>query len=258
MKFLEDILAYKKELIAEKKRSIPLARVIQVAEARQEVRDFGRALKQRDRLALIAEVKKASPSAGVIRPDFDHIAIAETYERQRADAISVLTEDKFFLGSHAFLTDIAGSVSVPLLCKDFIIDDYQIVEAVSAGADAVLLIAAIYDTKGLERMMRIARENRLAELVEVHTEDDIKRALDAGARIIGINNRDLKTFHVDIKTTERLLPLIPADRIRISESGVRSHDDIVMLKALGLDAVLIGETFMRAADIGHKMKEIMG
>jgi len=258
MKFLEEIVLYKKELIAEKKRSIPLARVIQVADARQEVRDFAQALRQPGRLALIAEVKKASPSAGIIRQDFDHIGIAEIYERQGAAAVSVLTEDKYFLGSHAYLTDVAGSVSLPLLCKDFFIDEYQVVEAVSAGADAVLLIAAVLDTKALETMMRIARENRLSSVVEVHTVDDIKRALDAGAHIIGINNRDLKTLQVDIRTTELLLPLIPADRIRISESGIRSHDDIVILKSLGLDAVLIGETFMRAADIGQKMKEIMG
>jgi indole-3-glycerol phosphate synthase len=258
MKFLEEILAYKKELIAEKKRSIPLARVIKVAEARGEVRDFEKALAGQHRLSLIAEVKKASPSAGMIRPDFDHIVIAQTYERHGADAVSVLTEDRFFLGSHAFLTDIAGSVAIPLLCKDFFIDEYQIVEAASAGADAVLLIAAILDAKTLEGMIRIAKENRLASVVEVHTEDDVKRALDAGARMIGINNRDLRTFGVDLKTTELLLPHIPADRIRISESGIRTREDIVKVADWGADAVLIGETFMRSADIAAKMKEVMG
>jgi indole-3-glycerol phosphate synthase len=218
-------------------------------------------------MALIAEVKKASPSAGVIRPDFDPVAIAREYEISGASCLSVLTDRKFFQGSLEYLERIREAVRIPLLRKDFIIDERQILEAVEAGADAILLIAAVLDDERLKHFHDLASEAGLAALVEVHDEVELERALAIQAPLIGVNNRDLKTFEVDLGTTERL-----ARRIRetgrfdadppvllVAESGIHSHDDVRRLESCGARAILVGESLMRAGDgIQSKVKELVG
>lgn len=222
-------------------------------------RDFGRALhREDDQLPhVIAEVKKASPSKGVIRKDFDHVAIAKSYETAGAAAISVLTDKEFFHGSLSYLTDCGSSVALPVIRKDFIIDPYQIHEARAAGADAVLLIAALLDTEQLRAFLGVARELGMCALVEVHDEEELESALEANAGIIGINNRNLQTFEVDLETTFRLIKSIPRYVLKVSESGISSHADLVRLAEAGVDAVLVGESLMRAPDPGKKLKELI-
>jgi indole-3-glycerol phosphate synthase len=216
-------------------------------------------------LSFICEVKKASPSKGIIAEDkpgasrFPYMEIARDYEAAGASAISVLTEPDYFLGSDRYLREIAAVVQVPVLRKDFVIDPYQIYEAKLLGASAVLLICALLDTKTLGAYIEIADALGLAALVETHNEDEVRSALDAGARIVGINNRDLKTFTVDIAATKRLRRLIPAGILTVSESGIRGSGDIRALTAdQGIDAVLIGETLMRAADKRACLRELRG
>ena len=208
---------------------------------------FERALKK-DGISFICEVKKASPSKGLIAPDFQYLDIAREYEAAGADAISVLTEPEFFLGSDAYLTEIRQSVGIPVLRKDFTVDEYQLYEAKTIGADAVLLICALLDTAVLRRYISICDTLGLSALVEAHTEAEVISALDAGARIVGVNNRDLKTFNVDLNTCIRLRPLVPRDITFVAESGIRNGEDITQLREAGVDAVLIGETLMRSAD----------
>jgi indole-3-glycerol phosphate synthase len=199
-------------------------------------------------LAFICEVKKASPSKGLIAADFPYLRIAGEYEAAGAAAISVLTEPEYFLGSDTHLKEIAAAVSLPVLCKDFIIDEYQIFEAKILGASAALLICALLDAGTLRAFIKTAASLGLSTLVEVHDEREAGMALDAGAWIIGINNRDLKTFTVDLTVTERLRPLVPKGHIVVSESGVHSGDDVKRLADCGVDALLVGESFMKAPD----------
>jgi indole-3-glycerol phosphate synthase len=255
---LDEIVAYKKEELAGTKRQVTLAEVRTRAFDAGPVRGFGRALAAGSNIRLIAEVKKASPSKGVIRPDFDPVRIAETYERSGAGCISVLTEQKFFQGSLGYLGAIRQAVGLPLLRKDFIIDEYQIFEARAAGADAVLLIAACLDRRRMEDYLGIASELGLDVLVESHTVRELDASLRAGARIIGINNRDLASFAVSLETTFAMLQDIPDDRTVVSESGIRTRDDVVRLEQAGVDAVLVGESLMRERDIGKKVKELLG
>ncbi|HRZ86460.1 MAG TPA: indole-3-glycerol phosphate synthase TrpC [bacterium] len=255
---LEEIVAYKKITVPDRQRAVSFSALMKRADARKDRRDFASALCHPDRMALIAEVKKASPSAGIIREDFDPVAIARAYGSAGADALSVLTDEKFFQGSFAYLSQASAAVSVPVLCKDFIIDEYQIVEAAAHGADAVLLIASIHTAARLEKLAACAAEQHLAALVETHTPDDVKRALDAGATLVGINNRDLAAFTVDLSATESLAPLVPADRTLVSESGIKTRGDVDRLRRCGVDAALIGETFMRAKDIGAAVRDLMG
>jgi len=213
---------------------------------RTEFRAFRRALKRSDgKVAVIAEVKKASPSAGVIAESFDPVAIAKNYERAGADAISVLTDEKFFQGRLSHLVDIRGAVSLPVLRKDFVIDEIQIAEAAAAGADAILLIAAALQQKQLVDLLSAAAKYELEVLVEVHTLGELGRALDAGAEIIGINNRDLATFEADLSVTEKLSEEVPNELVLVSESGIKTSDDVARVKVCGVDAVLIGEALMR-------------
>jgi indole-3-glycerol phosphate synthase len=209
-------------------------------------------------LSFICEVKKASPSKGIIAEDFPYLQIAREYEAAGAAAVSVLTEPEYFLGSDQYLREIAAAVQIPALRKDFIIDPCQIYEAKLLGADAVLLICALLDTETLASYIRIAHELGLSALVEIHNEAEADSALRAGARITGINNRDLKTFQVDIGLTARLRRLIPAGVLVAAESGVKSPDDIRALKDLGIDAVLVGESMMRAADKKRFLAELRG
>jgi indole-3-glycerol phosphate synthase len=206
---------------------------------------------------IIAEVKRASPSKGLIRQDFDAIAIAQEVAEHGASALSVLTEDRFFQGSLESLERIKQAVELPLLRKDFIVDPYQLIEARSYGADAVLLIAALLDPVSLRALREQANALSLDVLVEVHTEQELDSALGAGARLIGINNRDLKTFEVNLATTERLAPLIPRETVAVCESGIDGLEQIRRVESLGLHIFLIGESLMRAPHPGAKLQELL-
>lgn len=221
------------------------------------VRDFTSALKGGGD-NIIAEVKKASPSKGIFIEDFDPVGIAEVYEANGAAAISVLTDSHYFMGSLDNLIYIREHTKLPLLRKDFIIDVYQIYEARVAGADAVLLIAAVLNDAELGEFLKLSTSLGMASLVEVHSEDELTRALDGGAEIIGINNRNLTTFETDINTTVRLTGLIPDGKVIVSESGIDSRGDIDRLKGARVDAFLIGEAIITAPDMGAKLREFTG
>ncbi len=255
---LDEIIANKKEELAATMRQTPLADVKARAADAAAVRGFGKALSAGKGIGLIAEVKKASPSKGVIRADFDPVLIARTYEESGASCISVLTEQKFFQGKLDYLAAIRSSVGLPLLRKDFIIDEYQIFEARAAGADAILLIAACLEKQQIEDFIGIAGHIGLDALVESHTYKELDRSLLAGAVILGINNRDLSTFTVSLRTTLDLLKDVPEDRTVVSESGIKTREDVIMLEKAGVDAILVGESLMREKDVKKKVKELLG
>ena len=254
MNRLEEILAAKRAEIEQlKPRAAELDRQ---ARARNDFRDFRSALQQADdKLAVIAEIKKASPSAGVIAESFDPVEIAKKYERDGANAISVLTDTKFFQGSLEYLKAVRNAVSLPLLRKDFIWDRAQLAESVATGADAILLIVAAVTQDQLVRLLKNAKEYRLEALVEVHSVDELQRALEAGAEIIGINNRDLTTFDVDLGVTEKICREVPDEIILVSESGIKTSHDVARVKACGADAILVGEALMRG---GISIEQLRG
>ena len=212
------------------------------------------ALSRQDRTNIVAEIKHRSPSKGIIREEFDPVAIATSYERAGAAALSVLTEEDFFGGSLAHLRAVRDRVDLPLLRKDFLFDEYQIHEAVDAGADAFLLIVAILEDELLADLIALGAELKTDPLVEVHTAREMGRANAAGARLIGVNNRDLTTFNVDVETSERLAESAPRDAVLVSESGIHTGQDIHRLKQAGYKAFLVGEHFMRAADPGEALR----
>ncbi|QNU67399.1 indole-3-glycerol phosphate synthase TrpC [Ruminiclostridium herbifermentans] len=216
---------------------------------------FENALKTKD-ISFICEVKKASPSKGIIAEHFPYIQIAQEYEKAGANAISVLTEPYFFLGNDDYLKEIKKSVKIPILRKDFTIDPYQIYEAHLLGADAVLLICTLLDTKELKEYIKIADSLGLSCLVEAHDEPELYSALEAGARIIGVNNRNLKTFEVDINNSVRLRKLVPNDKVFVSESGIKTPSDVAALRNNGTNAVLIGETLMRSQNITAELQRM--
>ncbi len=256
---LDQIVADNRLELEARKRSFPLAKLRQLASEQPPPLEFASALRG-DRIQLIAEVKKASPSRGIIRSDFNPVELARTYAGNGASAISVLTEPRYFQGSLDHLKDIRGALgskTLPLLRKDFIFDPYQVYEARAYGADALLLIVAILTPGKLKSLLGLSHELGMSCLVEVHNENELDVALRSGAGIIGINNRDLKTFTVDLTTTERLRPLIPSDRIVVSESGIKDRSDMERLKRCGVNAVLIGESLVSAPDIAVKMKELL-
>lgn len=218
---------------------------------------FEKALKK-DELSFICECKKASPSKGLIAADFPYLEIAKEYEKAGADCISVLTEPKWFLGNNDYLKEIAENVKIPCIRKDFTVDEYMIYEAKALGASAVLLIVAILSVKQLKDYINICDELGLSALVEAHDEQEVKTALEAGARIIGVNNRNLKDFSVDTENSKRLRNLIPCDIIFVSESGVKTAEDVKAIREIGADAVLIGETLMKAPDKKQKLNELRG
>ena len=255
---LDEIVAYKKEELAGTKRRESLADIRARAADAGPVRGFGRALGEGKDIRLIAEVKKASPSKGIIRQDFDPLAIAQVYEASGASCLSVLTEKRYFQGDLAYLGCIRRAVKLPLLRKDFIVDPYQIFEARAAGADAVLLIAACLERSQMEDLLGTAGDLGLDVLVESHTAKELDRTLQAGATLVGINNRDLGSFTVSLDTTFGLLKDIPDDRTVVSESGIATRDDVVRLQKAGVDAVLVGESLMREQDIGRKVRELLG
>jgi indole-3-glycerol phosphate synthase len=255
---LDQIVADNLEELESRKRSFPLKELQTVALEQPSPFDFASAL-HGNHIKLIAEVKKASPSRGVIRSDFNPVAIAQTYAANGAAAISVLTEARYFQGSLNHLRDIRKALGnrLPLLRKDFLCDPYQMYESRAYGADSVLLIVAILTPEKLKELLGLSHELGMSCLAEVHNEAELEIALKGGARIIGINNRDLTTLTVDLTTTERLRPLIPKDRTVVSESGIKDRSDMGKLKKWGVDAVLIGESLMSAPNIATKMKELL-
>ncbi len=254
-----DKIAEKKALrVMEQKRILPVERLAELrGPDALPRRDFRKAVKNEGRISVIAEVKKASPSAGVIRKDFNPADIIKEYESSGADAISVITEEDYFMGSPDILPLVKSLSRRPALMKDFIIDEYQLHSAVFYGADCVLLIAKLLGGEKLAGFIRRAEELGLDSLVEVHDMSELDCALSAGAGIIGINNRDLDTFEVDMETTMELVPRIPASAVKVSESGIKTRDDIDRLYSAGVDAVLIGESLMRADDIGARLRELL-
>lgn len=249
MTILDEIAEKTRQRIAERKRRIPLEEIRREAEGMELDTGFlfEQALKRKG-MAFICEVKKASPSKGVIAAEFPYLQIAREYEQAGASAISCLTEPFYFQGRDAYLQEIAAHVSVPVLRKDFTVDPYMIYEAKILGAAAVLLICALLTDEQLKEYLIITKKLGLSALVEVHTEEEVKRALKSGAEIIGVNNRNLKTFQVDITTSKRLRNMVPDDYIFVSESGIRNERDLEELYENGTDAVLIGEMLMRASD----------
>ena len=244
MNRLEEILRTKR---AEIERLRPRAAELdRQARQRNDFRSFQSALARDDgKLALIAEIKKASPSAGVIAESFDPVAIAKNYERAGADAISILTDHQFFQGKLAHLVDVRRAVSLPILRKDFVLDEVQVAESAAHGADAILLIVAALEQKQLIDLCAAAANCRIDALVEIHSRAELDRALEAGPKIIGINNRDLTTFDVDLAVTENLCRHVPDEVVLVSESGIKSAEDVARMQACGVDAVLIGEALMR-------------
>jgi len=244
MNRLQEILRVKREEIRQlRPRATELDRQ---AQARTDFRAFHAALRQGDeKLAIIAEVKKASPSAGLIAKQFDPIDVAKNYEHCGANAISVLTDTKFFHGHVEHLANVRRSVALPLLRKDFILDEIQVAESAASGADAILLIVAALEQTQLVDLLSATTKYQLDALVEVHTKGELHRALDAGGKIVGINNRDLTTFAVDLGVTEKLCRGVPDEITLVSESGIKTPEDVARVKACGVDAVLIGEALMR-------------
>ena len=254
---LDRIVSHNRQELERKKRRLPLPVMGSMAAQQPPTFDLATALTV-DGIKLIAEVKKASPSRGVIRPDFDPTRIAQIYADNGAAAVSVLTEARYFMGSLDHLADIRKALQkLPLLRKDFIVDPYQVYESRAYGADALLLIAAILTSDTLKELLDLSHELSMGCLVEVHNEVEIEIALNIGAKMLGINNRDLKTFEVDLTTTERLRPLIPLDKIVVSESGIKDRSDIDRLRASGINAVLVGEALMSAPNIAARMRDLL-
>ena len=257
MTILDEIVRHKREELARRRRETPRSGLQRRCAELPPPRDFARALTpEPGGIRLLAEVKKASPSRGVLAEHFDPLALAEVYAGSGAAALSVLTDEKYFQGSLEFLTAIRGRVEVPILRKDFTLDEYQLWEARAAGADAVLLIVAILDAGALRDLLQAASGLGLAALVEAHTASEIDVALAAGAGIVGINNRNLKTFETRIETSLELLPMIPAGRVAVSESGFSTAAEVRAVMAAGAHAVLVGEALVRAPDVAAKVREL--
>jgi indole-3-glycerol phosphate synthase len=253
---LDDIVEVKRREVAAGKKATPLDALKSTIEAMPPTRDFRRALASGE-TAIIAEVKRRSPSRGIIRDDFDPVRIAGEYERNGAAAVSVLTDATFFGGGNRDLTAVKKAITLPVLRKEFIIDPWQIHEARAIGADAILLIAAVLGEKELCTYRELAATLGLASLVEVHDREELEAALASGAEIIGINNRNLKTFVTDISTSLAFAPLVPRDRIVVSESGIRSRQEIETLMQAGIRAFLIGETLVAAPEIGVTLRRFL-
>ncbi|MBR6881269.1 MAG: indole-3-glycerol phosphate synthase TrpC [Clostridiales bacterium] len=258
MTILDELAEYARERTRLSRAKMPLQEMRCRAESMEKGEFlFEKALKK-DGMSFICEVKKASPSKGLIAPDFPYLQIAREYEAAGADCISVLTEPKWFLGSDEYLREISSSVSTPCLRKDFTVDEYMIYEAKTLGASAVLLICSILEKERIAEYIKIADSLGLSSLVEAHDAHEIEDALDAGARIIGVNNRNLKDFTVDTENSASLRSMVPSDRIFVSESGITCRGDVASLEAIGVDAVLAGEVLMRSADKTSKLRELKG
>lgn len=254
---LDEIISYKKKKIWDEKQLTSISKIFSLIENCNKRRDFKRALTS-EGVSIIAEIKKASPSKGIIKKDFDPIIIAKAYTHNQAEIISVLTEDHFFEGHNYFLKLVRNVTSAPLLRKDFIIDPYQVYQSKALGADAILLIAAILSKKKLIELKEIAESIQLQCLVEVHDRPQLEMALEANSDIIGINNRNLKTFKTSLDITENLIKYVPKSKIVISESGINTTHDMQFLNNLGVKGALIGESLMRSDSIENKFKELRG
>lgn len=258
MNILNQLADHARERVAQARQTIPLGAVMEQADALPSPDfSFEKALRK-DGLSFICECKRASPSKGLIAPDFPYLTIARDYEAAGADCISVLTEPKWFLGSDIYLQEIAEAVSIPCLRKDFVVDEYMIYQAKVLGAAAVLLICSILSLEQLKAFIGLCDRLGLSALVEAHDEAEVQKAITAGARILGVNNRNLKDFSVDTGNSRRLRALTPQDILFVSESGVRNAGDIVVLREMGADAVLIGEALMRAPDRKVTLAELRG
>lgn len=261
---LDDIVKAKKEALDHIKKYTTVEKLKQrIGTEFRNPKDLAAALAPREgagAIRIIAEIKRASPSSGVIKRDFMPAEIARLYEANGAAAVSILTEEKYFKGDIEYLAAIRRNLKIPALRKDFIFDEYQVYESRVYGADAILLIAAILEQSLLKDLMALTKDLGMSVLVEVHDEKELERVLDTDAGIIGVNNRDLKTFKTDLETTVRLIPYIPKDRVLVSESGINTYQDILMLRQHGVDAFLIGTAFMKEdnMDIGRKLKELRG
>ena len=255
---LDEIVESKRREVARDRRRMPLEELEAQALEAPPVRDFRAALDGKGAISLIAEVKKASPSVKVIREDFEPVSIARTYQDHGASCLSVLTDVPYFQGHLSYLARIRASVAIPLLRKDFLIDEYQVVEARVAGADAVLLIAEILDDATMAALLARARSLGMAALVEFHDPANLDRVLAAGADLVGVNNRDLHTFTTDLDRTLRVRERVPGDVLLVSESGIRSRAQVERLQAAGVAAILVGESLMRAPDIGLAVERLMG
>jgi indole-3-glycerol phosphate synthase len=255
---LDEIVATKRREVDAGRRRMPIEELEAQALEAPPARSFREALVGPGPIRLVAEVKKASPSAGVIRADFDPIAIARAYQAHGAACVSVLTDVPYFQGHLSYLARVRAAVVLPLLRKDFLIDEYQVVEARVAGADCVLLIAEILDDPALTRLLDRARGLGMDALVELHDAEQLDRVLAAGADLVGINNRDLRTFVTDLEHTLRLRERVPPGVVLVSESGIRDRRDVERLEAAGVDAVLVGETLMRQTDVGAAVAALLG
>lgn len=258
MTILDEIAAYARIRVEEKKKEKSVEAIrFEAASFKKKDFPFEKALKG-EGISFICECKKASPSKGIIAEDFPYADIALEYDKAGANAISVLTEPKYFLGKDSYLSEISSLVSVPCLRKDFVVDEYMIYEAVILGASAVLLICSILSKDKLKKYITICHNYGLSALVEAHDENEVQMALDCGARIIGVNNRNLKDFSVDTDNSKKLRNLIPEDVIYVSESGIKDHNDVKKLRDIGVNAVLVGETLMRAQNKKEKLDELKG
>lgn len=260
MSILKEILRYKAEELKAVKRAVPMAEIKAIANDMSKTRSFISALQRKKGgpVKLIAEIKKASPSKGLIREDFNLHDIASVYDKNDVAAISVLTEERYFQGNIDYLRSVREETEKPLLRKDFIFDDYQIYEGRAYGADAILLIAAALERSQLQDLMSLAKELSLDCLVEVHNYKELDAALFCNTEIVGINNRNLKTLEIDLNTTFELIKDIPDDKIIVSESGIETRADVEALERSRADAMLIGTSFMRSEDIGAKINELLG
>lgn len=266
MNILAQILDRTRTDVQDRRTRVPLVELQARCRDRAPPRDFLGALRRepdarerrRGAIRVVAEIKKASPSRGVIRADFDPAALAGAYAAAGADALSVLTDGPFFQGSLAHLVAVRGAVTLPILRKDFHVDAYQLWEARDVGADAVLLIAAALSSRQLQDLVGLARGLGLAALVEVHARLELEAALASGAAVIGINNRDLRTFGVSLETTFSLLPDVPTETVLVSESGIAEHTQVARLAAAGVDAILVGEGLLRHPDVGAALRRLMG
>ena len=254
---LSRIIEDKRRVIEESKRLKPQEELVREASNVYLKSSFKKNISRPHHINLIAEMKKASPSKGILRGDFNPAKIAATYQANGASAISVLTDERFFEGKLSHIKDVKERVSLPVLRKDFIIDEYQVYETVVSGADAILLIADLLLADELAHFHKMAVDLGLDVLVEVHNEESIDKAVKANAGIIGINNRDLHTFKVDLDVTQKLIRHIPQNKVIVSESGIKTYEDMMFLKSLGVNAVLIGEAFMESDDIAAKMRELL-
>ena len=253
---LDEILLHKREEVAARKSAVRLREIRDRIRERQPPRKFEEAIGKSGTLRLIAEIKKASPSKGIIREAFDPVEIARIYQENGASALSVLTDTRYFQGHLELMSPVREAVDLPVLQKDFVLEEYQVYEARAFEADAILLITAVLEPRQMADLHALALDLGMAALCEVHTEKELESVLDF-ARIIGINNRDLTTFQTDLETTFRVLREVPEGPMTVSESGIETRDQIFRLQEAGVDAILVGESLMRSEDIGKKMRELM-